>query len=322
MKKRKLITALCALSLGATLTACSVDTSTSFAFRWNPNSNNEVLLLPEGRDFYERYEYSVELKNESGENEDYSVDYKNGKYAVTLKADPEDANGYVLESSFTISVQYKCGGKTSEVFEDSVSSLVKFKGESDLRPTYSEKTVQSTSPVTLTASSLEGCYRKFHYKTTTTYNAKCTSGVFTQQDLGPNTVKTQTKKFSVSSKRSYLDNEQLFFALRGISGSDAQSISVFDGGSKRVRTVKVSQAKAASVEYELFFNSEEKQTKTIDYVPFSVQFSGENPGATHKVHVAKNTESNTYRNMILRIETPLSFNLGTLVYKLQKATTF
>ena len=183
--------------------------------------------------------------------------------------------------------------------------------------------MQSTSPVSLTASSLKNCYRSFHYKTTITYNANCTSGVYTQEDLGEGTVKNQTKRFSVSSKQSYLDNEQLIFALRGLSGSDNEKISVFDGGSKQTRTVDISKSSSSSDSFSLFFNSEEKQTLAIDYIPFSVTFSGENPGATQKVFVAKYNEANNkYRNMILQIEAPLSFNLGTLVYKLQKATTF
>jgi hypothetical protein len=277
----------------------------------------------DGKEFYEQYQYSVELKHESGSNSDYSVNYRNGRYTVTLKADPNDS-GYILESSLTISVQYTYDGHVSDEFQDSVQSIVKFKGESSLRPTYSEKTVKTTSPISLTANSLKDCYRSFHYKTTTTYNSKCTSGVFTQEDLGEKTVKDMTKKFSISSKRSYLDNEQLLFALRGISGSDQESISIFDGGSKKTRTVNITQDKKAADSFSFFFNGADRQSYAIDYTPFNVSFSGDNPGATQKVWIAKYKEelNNKYRNMILRMETPLSFNLGTLVYKLEKATTF
>lgn len=322
MKKKKLATLLCALSLGATLTACSVDTSTSFTFRWNESSTNQVRPLQPGKDFYESYEYGVRLKHESGSNDDYSVNYQNGKYIVTLKQDPDDSQSYLLESTLTINVSYTFNGKTSETFNDSVHSIVKFKGNTTLRPTYSEKTVQCTSPVALSANSLEDCYRSFHYKTTTTYNEKCSSGVYTQEDLGAGTVKNEKKTFSISSKRSYLDNEQLIFALRGITSSNDESIFIFDAGSKQTRTVNITQGKTASDTFKIYFNENDLQDYTIDYIPFSISFSGNNPGATQNFFVAKYKEGNKYRNMILKMESPLSFNLGTLEYNLQKAYTF
>ena len=58
--------------------------------------------------------------------------------------------------------------------------------------------------------------------------------------------------------------------------------------------------------------------KAINYVPFSVSISSDNPGATQTVWIAKTEDplKNTYRNVILRLETPIAYGAGSLVYEL------
>lgn len=320
MKKKKILLALCALTLCSTLTACSTDTSVSFAFRWNPQLNNEALPL-NGKDYYERFEYSVALKKESGSNADYSVEYPTGKYTVTLKKDPDSDNGYILESSFNVSVQYTCGSEQSEIFSDSIVSEVKFKANSSLSPVSSKQTIVTTTPVTLTATSLAECYRRYSYTTETIYDENGSGATFTQTDNGDGNVRNVTKKFSIPSKRSYLDNEQLFFALRGISGTESQDLSVFDASSKQIRTVNVRQDDEDTAEFSFSLKGVEG-THAVTYVPFDVSFSGKNSGATKTLWIAKEQTDNKWRNLILQMETPLSYNLGTLVYTLEKAELF
>lgn len=320
MKKKKIVTLICSLACVASLTACSADTSVSFSFRWNPNGNNEVL-----HGTSERYEYVVEIEPESGSNDDYSVEYSNGKYTTELSAvtvDAEEKLCYLWESALTISVIYTCGNEKSETFTDTVTSKVWFTGESDLRPIRSEKTTQCVSPVAMTANKLTDCYQSYHYKTTIEYNETATKGTYKREDLGAGTVRNEEKTFSVSSKNSYLDNEQLLFALRGITSSSSQTIESFDVGEKKTRTMSVSKSDAESKEFELYFNSETLATLPIDYVPNKVSYSGSNSGGTQTVFIAQTTENNKYRNMILGMEVPLPFNLGTLVYRLTKAYTF
>lgn len=319
MKKKTIISLVCALVCAASLTACSTDTSVSFSFRWNSNGNNEVLP-----NTYEHYEYAVELKPESGSNDAYSVEYSNGKYVTTLQSvtvDEEEKTCYRLESTLTLSVVYSCNGEKSETFTDTVSSIVVFTGESDLRPIRSEKTVQSTAPVALSPKKLSDCYQTYHYKTTIEYNEKATKGTYTRTDLGAGTVKNEEKTFSVSSKNSYLDNEQLLFALRGITSSSSQTLSTFDVGEKKVRTINLSKEDAESKNFELYFNGDALATKAVDYVPNKLSYSGSNSGGTQTVFIAKTDELNRYRNMILGMEIPLPFNLGTISYNLTKVST-
>ena len=50
--------------------------------------------------------------------------------------------------------------------------------------------------------------------------------------------------------------------------------------------------------------------------PFTVAISGKNSGSSQKVWVATDKETNEYRNIIVQMETSVSFGLGTLTYKL------
>ena len=70
--------------------------------------------------------------------------------------------------------------------------------------------------------------------------------------------------------------------------------------------------------------SEEKVKSTITYRPVSMVLDEKNPGATQTAWIAKKPEtssnSNVNRNVLLRLETPLSYGLGSLVYTLNSAT--
>ena len=61
--------------------------------------------------------------------------------------------------------------------------------------------------------------------------------------------------------------------------------------------------------------------KAIEYYPVSISIVDEYPGATQTAWYAKPSDkssSNTYRNVLLRLETPIFYNLGTLVYELNR----
>lgn len=70
--------------------------------------------------------------------------------------------------------------------------------------------------------------------------------------------------------------------------------------------------------YDCRARKKPRRNTDVSYVPYSLAINDTAPGATQKVWVAETTkaENNEYRNVILKMETPLSFNLGTLVYEL------
>ncbi|MBQ5927461.1 MAG: hypothetical protein IIX01_06025 [Clostridia bacterium] len=316
--------ALASLSLGVCmLTACGVDTTTNFTSFWNPTPVNEILPGT-----YEAYEYDVSLKTKSASNETYSVDYQNGVYKTELSVDPENSDLYLLKTSLTISVAYQYKEQKSEYFSDSVETVVKFKSaQNGLRPVYSEKTMITTSPKTLNADSLESTYARFHYSEKTTYNEKCTSATcertdFGGKDTGFTEIGSYKKTFSIPQKHTYLDNEQLAFALRGITSTTEQSLSVYNASQRTVQTVKADKDKNKSDVFQFSLNGEAKEY-TVDYAETTLKISGINSGDEQVYYIAqKVSENNPYRNMILKIESPISYSLGTLEYRLVKATTF
>ena len=318
MKTKKILPLLSAMILTASAAGCSTQTSVSVTFYWNPTQNTEINSAAD----YESYEYDVYLKPESGENSSYSVDYKDGKYTMTLTRDSEHTDCYRLESTLTISVQYTKSGKKSEWLSDDVHSTVVFKGNNSLQPVYSEKKIRSHSPTGINAVTVETAFATFDYTVTTVYNDKATKASCTRVDnADPKTAGDFEKTFSVPSKHSYFDNEQLAFLLRGLDVTSQLSIYSYNASARSVQTLKIGKDKAASGSYSFAFNGTVMNDTAIDYVPLSLSISSDNPGATQTFHIAKDASGNKYRHAILRMETPLAYQLGTLVYELKNAQT-
>lgn len=312
--KKKLISLASVFMTAAILTACSADVSTSFAANWyaNPAATN---VLPDTR---ETLVYDVSMPADTRANNSYYAEYTNGTYKTTLT----DENGlYYYKTELTVDVQYFVGDEKSEKFTDTTVSEVRFKStQYGLQPVSSAKTVNNHSPNSLSPKFAETSYKHYHYKTSITYNDECTQGLFTYDDLLSETDKVEVleKKFSISSKQSYLDNEQLLFGVRGITSSAAQNISVGLTTSKKatVSTVNVSRASEENATLKFALNGEAASDKAVAYYPYSLKISSDNPGSTRIVWVASEAK---YRGVIYRIEDPVSFSLGTLVYTLKEA---
>lgn len=312
--KKKLISLASVLMTAAFLASCSADVSTSFAANWysNPAATN---VLPDTR---ETLVYDVSMPADTRENNSYYAEYTNGTYKTTLT----DENGlYYYKTELTVDVQYFVGEEKSEKFTDTIVSEVRFKGtQYGLQPVSSSKTVDSHSPNALSPKLVETSYKHYRYKTSITYNDECTQGLFTYDDLlsETETVEVSEKKFSISSKRSYLDNEQLLFGVRGITSSSAQTVSVGLTTTKKatVGAVSISRSSEENATLNFSLNGEAASDKAVAYYPYTVKMSSDNPGATRTVWVASEAK---YRSVIYRIEDPVSFSLGTLVYTLKEA---
>ena len=132
-----------------------------------------------------------------------------------------------------------------------------------------------------------------------------------------------TSNFSIDTKKyTYLDNEQLLFALRGLdpSSTSAPKFLVYNAFADVVQTIKVSFSSETGEDFEIVKNGTTVKD-TIPYYSADVSIDSKNPGATQTAWLAKAIDPsvNTYRNVVLRLEAPLSYNLGTLVYKLKSA---
>ena len=327
MKSKKLISIL-ALVLGASiLTACSdAGKKTAFSGYWYQNAATPEVGVQRTD---ETLVYDVSFTAGSGlKSAGYELDY-NGEYTTTLSIQTvEGKTVYHYDTKLAVNVTYIYQGKT-ETKQDEVTSHVEFETATNgLRPIRSEKTIKNHSPKN-SASSLESCYSVVNYTVTTEYNSSASGGSCTVVNLDAKENGSKKSSFSVKDEYTCLDNEQLFFALRGVnpSVSSSPSFSVYDAFKRSVLTVKASYgSKVEGKEFKFNkYNAAESAFKenkaNIDYYPVSVAIDADMPGTTQTVWVAatKNSQSNDNRNVILRMENPLYYSLGTLTYTLKSA---
>ncbi len=314
--KHKKLSLLTTLALGVTLlSACTGMTKpVTFSDNWktNPNAGAEIT---------ETLTYKVQHEPKDGLISDYKVEYKNGTY--TTKLNTQSENGityYTYTTLLNIDVVYIYGNE-SATFTDRVETEAKFLRSADnLRPISSKKEFLSHSPANVTVEKLEDCYYEYNYALVTTYNDSLSEGttVVTQR-AGENTHEN-TSTFEIDDDVRYLDNEQLLFALRGVNVSSASSTATFAVYAPFTRAVQeVKAAFSTSTESSTFTftrNGEQKE-RNINYRTVEVSLNTKNPGSKQVLWIAEKTENNVNRNLILRMETQVSYELGSLVYTLQ-----
>lgn len=311
MKYGKRILSAIALALcTTTLTACA-NTSEKVTFKeyWLEDANVTPSTV------LETLTYDVSFKKAAGLNEGYTVDYKNGVYTTKLTL---NEGVYRYETSLNIDVIYTVGEKTVTK-NDSMLSWVEFKKTAKLQPIASHKEFVNHSPAN-GGSTIETCFVASNYTVDTTYNENGLGGKSVIVDNETNA--SQESTFTVEDKYTCLDNEQLLFALRGLSQSTATaSVSVYAPFSGVVQPISLTYSPLKTGTEFVFQTGETQVKQVINYHPVSVKINAQLPGATQTAWIAEttNAQSNTFRNVILQLETPLSYNLGSLIYKLKSA---
>ena len=315
---KKLLSAIALALCTTTLTACAgVNSKVTFKEFWledvgiAPNASTETVL--------EELAYDVTFKKDLGLDENYTVNYQKGEYTTKLTL---NQGVYRYETSLSIDVTYTVGDK-SETMKDSVVSWVEFKKNAKLQPIKSHKEIVCHSPANGGGSKIEDCYAEYDYTVDTTYNENGLGGksVIVNND-GENKTDPQEQTFTIEDKYTCLDNEQLLFALRGLSQSTSTaSVSVYAPFSGVVQAINLSYSSLEKGTEFSFEKNDVSIKQVINYYPVSVKINAQLPGATQTVWIAETTDahSNTFRNVILQLETPLSYNLGSLIYKLKSA---
>lgn len=324
MKKKKL-SAILALTLGITcLSACTDDDkNVVFGRYWQTNATV-------AQDVNETLEYDVSFKASTGMNgTGYTFTYDNGKYVTTLKSELAD-NGktvYRYTTSLNIDVTYTKNGSAPETKSDWVETEVVFStiGEA-LRPISSEKKFVSHTPVNSILSDSENCYTRYAYAVNTTYtdDGKGTSVVTMNFDDEEKKAVLEEQTFSCGSKYTYLDNEQLLFAIRGISvDTSSAQVNIYSPFIDEKQRVQITfNDDDLGDEFLISENGNEATKKAIPYREVTVGLKETYSGESQTLWIAKpsNTSNNVYRNVILRMETPLSYNFGSLIYTLKSIT--
>lgn len=326
MKAKKLVLALAALTAFCSFAACTdVNKKILFNDYWEKNS-----LAP--GTIEETLEYKVTHEKGSGLDViGYSLTYGEGKYVTTLKSQGE---GYVYTTSLTMPVTYQYAGDEAETLEDSVTSEVVFARSSNgLRPVSSKKSVVSHTPSNGASISTDTCYSLYDFSIVTTYptEGKASSTVtYKKYELDEATGnRTEIDPLVISSTfdfsdddYSYLDNEQLLLALRAISTSTTTgSFMAYSPFVESMQKIDFTFQTETSAEFSYSSNGNNEKTK-IAYRPVTLSIDDPNPGATQTAWIATatNPQNNTYRNMMLKLITPLSYSLGSFVYELVSIT--
>ncbi len=174
----------------------------------------------------------------------------------------------------------------------------------------------SSSPLPVqNPTSLEDCYQIYTYELTTEYEEKTGAVTLTQND------KTTEQQFTVDDDLSYLDNEQLLLSLRAISTSvSSAQLLAYSPFTASVQKISVSFDNSSEGKFE-FNKNGVAVTLTIPYRPVEMQINDKNSGFAQTAWIAKptSTTSNTHRNVMLRLETPIYQGFGTLIYELASA---
>ena len=321
--KRKKISTLLALVLGlSALGGCTnTDQKVNFANLWYLNPIvNETL--------HETLVYDVTFKGNDNTLVGYDLDYKDGKYTTILtNAVENDVVVYTYTTHLSITAMYTLNGVTEECV-DTVTSTVKFYAAGyNLQPISSEKEINASTPTANTGSKVSDSYQKSHYTTKVVYNEDCTEGTSTvtyHPDDGTE-AKAKEKTFEIEQKKfTYLDNEQVILALRAVRNTTTSAkLNVYSPFADAVQKLSLKFDGDTSAEFS--FQKDGAETKSmITYRTATLVLDEKNPGATQTAWIAKQPESttvsNTNRNIILRLETPLSYGLGTLIYTLNSAS--
>lgn len=324
MKKKR----FAALLLFAPLlfTGCGGVASVEFQTNWYRNTSLGDALAGTN----EQLEYEVTM-SESTPQSGFSVQYTNGVYKTslvnsTVQMDTRSTEGYVLESTLEMDVSFTLNGQSTEVMHDSVTSHVEFLPVgAHLCPLSSVKTIHCHTPNNGPAS-LDGCFTEYHYSYAIEYDDRLTTAKVTYSDLmedaGGNTPEPTVKEVSIEGKGTYLDNEEILFALRGMNFSLSPTFRTYNTTMGSVQSVVLRQSTkevAESVDFER--DGAQFRAEALAAVEVHPGYSN-NIGLPRVIVLAKKTSdtNNENRNVPLRIETTILRNLGTLRYTLKKAT--
>ncbi len=322
MKIKKIALVLATAVGVSALAACAGDNKIVFYDYWKTNSETK------GEKVSEVLEYDVTFTKSLGlDSLNYTLNYGTGKYVTNLQS-VDNTDEYIYKTRLEMPVQYTYDGESSENFLDIVETEVRFYSalKDALKPISSTKTVYSHTPVGEKASSLDDCYVEYNYSITTTYDTQGngTSCVTYQKTKDTEASEGTPSTFStLSDKYNYLDNEQLLLALRAIQSSTMSgTIACYNPFLKKTQTIDFSFNSAESSAFSHTLNGEALASSTISYRKASLTLGEKNPGATQtaKIATVSDSASNTNRNVMLSLETPLSYSLGTLVYTLTAVT--
>ena len=329
--KKKLLSFL-AIALTATVFTSCTTASKKITFMDNWASN--IFNAPaEGAT--ETLTYAVTFEKGTSLHEDaYTVEYgknesgkQDGEYTTTFTY----ANGqFTYETTLTLPGVYTFN-EEHRYFTDVVTTTAVFENaQNSLRPISSVKRVKSTTPRNVDATKWEECYTEYDYEVKIDYTGDTGNVTWTNFSSVQNII-TTPKSFTIDDKEyTYLDNEQVLFAIRGFQKnamSTTQTLLSYDASKMMMRKIEVAPSSAeSSKDFNFTVNGNPIPADTaIDYVPVSSSYTDDMGGAPQLLWYAQmgtdevGNPINQYRNVLLRMEVDAPYAIGTIVYSLKSA---
>lgn len=335
MKKRAIVSAVATLLCASVLGSCTgISNKIAFKDYWNEDSISMQSID-------ETLVYDITFKkSEASFQSSYSIDYKAGTYTTHLVSTThtDGKAAYIYTTDLQIDVTYTFQGESVTKHDFITTESLFYSEDYALRPISSKKTFLNHSPTGGTATSLAECYTIAAYTVETKYTADGKSGATTvtlnpvkegDQPIvdTPNTFEIDTEDYN------YLDNEQLLLALRALPATTSSAnVLVYSPFVEAVQTINIATATTTNANTtsetdasEPFFYTVNgivpEKGRKVAYRTLTLSIDDANPGATQTAWIAKMTDpaKNTNRNVILHLETPLAYALGTLVYDLRSA---
>lgn len=327
--KKKLFSILAIALTAAVFTSCStVSKKITFTDNWVSN----IFSAP-ADGATESLTYAVTFEKGTSLHEDaYTIEYcvdengkKNGSYTTTFTY----AEGkFTYQTTLTLPVLYTFNGE-KKAFTDVVTTTAVFENaQNSLRPISSVKEVKSTTPSNIDATNWEECYTEYDYTVKIDYAGNDSAVTWTSEK---NNLSTTPQSFTIDDKEyTYLDNEQLLFAIRGFSQSKistTQTVLSYDVSHKKVRKIEVTPSSAeSSKDFKFTVNGNAlPQDTAVAYVPMSISYTDDMGGAPQTLWFAQmETDANgvpvnTYRNVLLRMQVAAPYAIGTIYYDLETA---
>lgn len=348
--KKKLTAAALLLTGVFTFAACSSRVPVTLTRNWNVNTTAAY-----DNTFYERLVYDVRYTEPEASLNGLHYENVEGSYTVTTEADDYYRasdnltvnQAYRMETVLTFSADivnsdgetvYSFGGD-SGVPADSVVTTVYFRDIGDeMRPLESRVETYSHTPMQ------NGNIAVYKYTATVEYSSNAGSADIETVDLSEEITEIAEDEdrayvgtftdgaYSLSSLTedySCFDNAQLLFTVRGLDFSEGDSHTVTAvSGSGGAMHLTLSCTETVSSNYSFTLDGapiaedEEGAPVSTNVVTFSLRSGTQTLGVTHTVRYAAKSSTasqNTYRNLPMRIETPMSYSMGTLLYVLQSA---
>lgn len=353
--RRALAVCLCAVFFAA----CSSPMPLSFYAPWTTSdshpanfSETAVYSVKKVTDYSAATSENVKDDYTAQENDYFSADY-NGTYTVTVTS----ANASQLESEFGIvdssnelyrietdlSMRVTYTVKATEkkyVSEEGVHSVAYFRSNNQsLAPIYSVKTYDSTS----VSVDNDGAVHIVGYDYSTRLNWLFGNGraqlvvadaedegipegmdedVYERRYVGDSTTEIGY------DDRATLDNETLYFAIRGIPPAQefSSTFKIIDTAYKSMQSVSVASSIAATYAQTWTLTRGSDEAQSVERTPACLvtvrRGDSTYSGSSHHCYYQLETSDSSapYRAFLLRIVTKLPYNLGALDYSLQSVT--